>query len=343
MPEIFVSVIIPCYNVGSYIDEGILSILNQTYQNFEVVCLDDCSTDNTFDKLFEFSKLDSRVKVYKNSENIGLVGALNKLVELASSDVLIRMDPDDVSVYNRIELLVKAYVTSKSKVISSRYSLIDKFGNKMSYKGYDILFSANGIKYTSLFNSPIPHAPALIHKSIFLKFKYDNEYLAAEDYNLWVNLILNNFNDFLILNNVLYLYRIIETSTSFVNNSAQAENHLKISQKAINGILGLSTQNLNIKYSKNNFENIFYTHKIYLNTINEIKLIKEEFIKKIKPTIFELKEINSYTNQHSVFLTYKFFNSMNFIEKIKTTKIIFSNFDIFISKSSLRYILRRIA
>ena len=66
MSEVHVSVIIPCYNVDNYIEEGICSILNQTYTNFEVVCIDDCSTDNTYKILQNFSKIDSRVKVFKN-------------------------------------------------------------------------------------------------------------------------------------------------------------------------------------------------------------------------------------------------------------------------------------
>ena len=342
MSEIHVSVIIPCYNVDNYIEEGICSILNQTYTNFEVVCIDDCSTDNTYKILLNFSKIDSRVKVYKNLKNIGLVGTLNKLVEFATSDILIRMDPDDISVNYRIEKLVNTYIQTKSLVISSRYRLINKTGKHIPYKGYDILSSPNGIKFTSLFNSPIPHAPALIHKSIFSKFKYDKQYLAAEDYNLWVNLILSNFNDFVILKDVLYLYRIIDTSTSFINNSVQAKNHILISKKAINGILGLNYENLNVMYTKNTYERNIYTYELFQKSINELKEIKNLFIKKIKPTEIEIIEIKKYNNQHSVFLSYRFLKSMNFIEKIKSIKIILLNLNIYISFSSLKFLLKRI-
>lgn len=342
MSNLYVSVIIPCYNVENFIVEGINSILNQTYTNIEVVCIDDCSTDKTYEILLKFAQSDSRIKIFKNEKNLGLVGTLNKLIEFASNDILIRMDPDDISVENRIEKLVNEHTKTKSNVISSRYSLIDIKGKKLPYKGYDILFSPIGIKYTSLFNSPIPHAPALIHKDIFSKFNYDKEYLAAEDYNLWVNLILNDYNDFVILNEILYLYRINNTSASFVHNSIQAKNHLIISQKAVHGILGMSSENLNVLFSKNNFENNVYTEKKFKEIITELKQIKIEFIKKTKPNKLELKEINKYTKQHLVFLLYKFLKSMNLIEKIRVIKCVVSNFRTFISITSMKFILKRI-
>ncbi|MCH4826787.1 glycosyltransferase family 2 protein [Planococcus halocryophilus] len=98
-----VSVLIPVYNVENYIVEAVESILNQTYKNIEIIAVDDCSNDNTYELLHELQKRDNRIKIYKNSENMKIVETLNFAFRQSQGEYICRMDGDDISDLERIE------------------------------------------------------------------------------------------------------------------------------------------------------------------------------------------------------------------------------------------------
>lgn len=102
-----VSVVIPVYNAERYLRDSLNSIVQQSYENQEILCLDDGSTDNSAAILEEFKKHDKRIKVYKNRKNIGVGYTAQRLCELAKGKYIARMDADDVSFLNRIEKQVK--------------------------------------------------------------------------------------------------------------------------------------------------------------------------------------------------------------------------------------------
>ena len=91
------SVIIPVYNCEEYLDESVGGILNQTFQDIEVICVDDGSTDNSLKKLQEFAKEDSRMQVF-HQENQGGGAARNFALTKATGKYLYFMDADDVIV-----------------------------------------------------------------------------------------------------------------------------------------------------------------------------------------------------------------------------------------------------
>lgn len=100
-----VSVIMPTYNVKQYVGEAVESILNQTYENLEFVIVDDGSTDGTYEILIEYAKKDSRIKLYRNDTNKKICYTLNRGFELSSGKLILRMDGDDISTPNRLEIL----------------------------------------------------------------------------------------------------------------------------------------------------------------------------------------------------------------------------------------------
>lgn len=81
--------------------EAIESILNQTYERFELLIIDDCSNEKS-SKIIKSYK-DDRIKMFRNQENLGLAKSLNEGIKLASTDYIIRMDTDDIALKNRIE------------------------------------------------------------------------------------------------------------------------------------------------------------------------------------------------------------------------------------------------
>ena len=96
-----ISVILPVFNVEKYIVECIASILNQTIQDYELLIIDDCSTDKTLEMVAGFS--DNRIKIITKEKNSGLVDSLNLGMQLAKGKYIARMDGDDISVADRFE------------------------------------------------------------------------------------------------------------------------------------------------------------------------------------------------------------------------------------------------
>ena len=86
-----------CYNSQETLKDSIKSILIQTYENFEFLIIDDNSSDDTLKILKDFERSDERVKVYKNSLNIGLTKSLNILIEKSTGNYIARQDTDDIS------------------------------------------------------------------------------------------------------------------------------------------------------------------------------------------------------------------------------------------------------
>ena len=89
------TVLMPVYNVAPYVSDAIESVLSQTYSDFDLLVLDDCSTDNTADIVKSFK--DSRIRLVRNEVNLGLAENLNKGIELADTEFIARMDGDDIA------------------------------------------------------------------------------------------------------------------------------------------------------------------------------------------------------------------------------------------------------
>ena len=102
-----ISVIIPVYNVEKYLRECLDSVINQTYKNLEIICVNDCSTDSSPEILEEYAKKDRRIIIKKNPKNIGLGLTRNEGIKIASGEYIHCLDSDDWLELYAYEILVK--------------------------------------------------------------------------------------------------------------------------------------------------------------------------------------------------------------------------------------------
>lgn len=120
-----VSIIMPIFNSEKYLSIAIDSVLNQTYSNFELLLIDDCSTDKSSVIAKEYSETDQRVKYYKNEYNIGICGTRNRGIDISSGDFLMFIDNDDELHENLLEENLQILLENKADVIKFGRILID--------------------------------------------------------------------------------------------------------------------------------------------------------------------------------------------------------------------------
>ena len=106
-----VSIIIPVRNGAKFLRECLKSIVNQTYTNWELIVVNDNSTDNTISILKQFTKLDKRI-TWVNSKGIGIIEALKTGYSLSTGELITRMDADDIKFQNNLEILVNNLLKS---------------------------------------------------------------------------------------------------------------------------------------------------------------------------------------------------------------------------------------
>lgn len=185
--EPLVSVLIPVYNVEKYVKAAIESIQNQTYNNLEIIVIDDGSKDNTFEIVKELSKNDSRIRLYKNETNIKIVKTLNYALSLARGEYIARMDGDDISELDRIERKID-FLKENTDIDLVGCSLISIDSNGGVIKKIRKLQDFNLIRKTLRYTSPISHI-WVCKKTVYDKLNGYRELSGAEDYDFILRLI----------------------------------------------------------------------------------------------------------------------------------------------------------
>lgn len=126
-----VSIIMPSWNTGKFIAESIRSVLNQTYINFELIIVDDCSTDNTDKIVNEFLK-DKRIKYFKNEKNSGAAITRNKAIREAKGEWIAFLDSDDIWLPQKLEKQIK-FMNDNSYIFSyHNFEKIDESSNSLN-------------------------------------------------------------------------------------------------------------------------------------------------------------------------------------------------------------------
>lgn len=178
------SVILPVYNTVAFVWEAIHSILVQTYSDFELIIIDDGSTDGS---AFLISQItDPRVVKIFHSTNQGLVATLNEGFNRATGEYIVRMDSDDISTPDRLDVQIS---------FMDQNPLIDVCGAAFTTSSGGVLkvnpASHEEIKTWLLFHCCICHPATIIRNSMIhrLNIQYDSSYPHAEDYELWNRLV----------------------------------------------------------------------------------------------------------------------------------------------------------
>ncbi|MEI0612236.1 glycosyltransferase family 2 protein [Brachyspira pilosicoli] len=300
-----VSVIVPVYNVEEYLKECLDSIINQTLEEIEIICIDDCSTDSSYNILEEYAKKDNRIILLENKENMGVGYNRNIGIKKSQGEYISFIDSDD---YVSKDFLYNLYNTAKkydSDIVNTLniYRCVDNKINQFYYSFNEIEFKStvclDDIENSSSCKAITPYSVNKLYRQSFLSdinLNFITSKLgAAEDTNFTIKLMLNNpsisFN-----NKSIYYYRYTKSSlTNTINRNsilACIENMYDI-----------------IDYCKNNFPNLLNKiyHKTWIPVINFYFSSNEETKREVYKDIFDFANF--------IKIDYQFINKKSYYEQ----------------------------
>ncbi len=238
-----ISVIMPVYNGEKYLSEAIESILQQTYSNFELLAIDDGSTDRSYSILKRYQTSDSRVRILSNEGEKGIVGALNTGIKSANGEFIARMDSDDICMPNRFAVQLK--FLQQNPQIDVCGTWVRTFGFHQN-QIWQLPVQHHEIRVWMIFYGAIAH-PTVMWRSNSFKSKgilYNQDFIYAEDYELWER--ISKSVQFANIPQILLKYRTHEQNTSIVRRETQAHNSERVHIRQLQQ-LGLTPTLENLK------------------------------------------------------------------------------------------------
>jgi len=303
-----VSVLMPVYNCEAFIESAVKSILNQSFKEFELLLIDDCSTDATVDIVSKIS--DTRIKLIQKSENSGYTNSLNQGLNLAKGIYIARMDGDDISHPKRFEKQIQFLEQNTDYVLcGSNYKIIDT-ETIITLPEFN-----DDIRLTLLSYCCLAHPSVMFRKSIIdnNSLQYDKNKEPAEDYDLWSTLI--KYGKILNIQEPLLDYRVHQNQVSQLRITRQISSSKETKLKLISYVYNSFTHDelvvldkcistyreisdsdiklfhqIKVKLLKGNNSLQFYQEegfRLYLKRM-EITFIRSYFlqVKKYNPSVF---------------------------------------------------------
>ena len=230
-----ISVILPVYNAEKYIEEAINSILAQTYQNFELIVINDGSTDKSLNVINQYED-NNKVSIVTQNNN-GLIFTLNKGIDLAKGQYIARMDADDIAHPERFEKQLSLFESNPNLGVCSAST--ENFGAETNIT----IRSADNdmLKATLLFWPPFSHPAAMIKRSVLVdnSIYYREEFKHCEDFDLWSQLAL--YCQFSNVTEVMLKYRVHPDQVTNSFSDVVLDAHFRICQH------NLLTQGIELK------------------------------------------------------------------------------------------------
>lgn len=235
-----VSILMPAYKTASYLREAVDSMLAQTFKDFELIVLNDCSPDDTEEILDTYD--DPRIVRYKGEKNVGLSNVLNVGLEMARGKYIARMDSDDISLPKRLQIQVD-FLESHPNIdlVSVGMKL---FGAKEETWVRER--DPEKVKINALFHSPVLHASSMWRRDSFEKhgLRFRQEMVPSEDYDLWTRALVRGLK-LVNLPEVLYEYRIHDAQASLQTEIIKEKDREVQKNYMHLALPSLSTSNIN--------------------------------------------------------------------------------------------------
>lgn len=228
-----VSIILPTYNRSQLLDRSIKSVLDQSFEDWELIVINDFSIDNTQDILEEWQKRDLRIKVIRNDKNIagssGIYKNLNKGIEISKGKYIARIDDDDEWIdKDKLKKQVDFLENNPEYVLCGGGVIVVNDNDRELFRYFKNINDLE-IKRRALFANPFSHSTVMFLKEAAKKVGYYSQLRYAEDWDLWLK--LGNIGKFYNFPGYLTLYRLTSGNESFIHQKSQSKVILDIIKK----------------------------------------------------------------------------------------------------------------
>ena len=208
-----VSVIMAVYGAEKYLSQAIESVLNQTFSDFELIVINDCSPDNSLEIIKRYCEQDKRIVFVNNKVNLGPSGTRNVGLKLCRGDYIAIFDNDDVCMPDRLEKQVK-FLDNNPNIflVAGSYQYIDETSKLLD--NYIKSYTSDEVKIL------LPEKNLISHPTVMYRnagYSYREKLDPAEDYDLWLRMMEDGKNLY-IVKDVLIKYRIQGKSVTHTNN-----------------------------------------------------------------------------------------------------------------------------
>jgi glycosyltransferase involved in cell wall biosynthesis len=180
-----VSIVTPSYNSSQYIHQTIESVLLQTYQYWEMIIIDDCSVDNSYEIAVRYAKKDGRIKVYRMDKNCGAAMCRNKAIEFSQGDYLAFLDSDDIWLPEKLEKQLEFMQEDDCDFSFTEYEYMDEHSNSLDIKARII----KKLTYKKMLYYCFPGCLTVMYKQDFNNKVYGPNIPNMEDYGLFLKII----------------------------------------------------------------------------------------------------------------------------------------------------------
>ena len=203
-----VSIIVPMYNAEKFIGKTIESVLAQTYQNWEMLIMNDVSTDNSLAIVSMYAKKDERIKIVNTEKNVGVVKGRNFLIVLASGKYIAFLDADDYWHNEKLEKQIKFMKEKNASISCTEYTRVKENEEKIN----DVIIKEE-ISYNDMLKNNYLGCLTVIYDAKKIGKRYFKELEKNEDYVLWLE-IVKDVNTIYGLKENLAYYRVLDNSRS---------------------------------------------------------------------------------------------------------------------------------
>lgn len=247
-----ISIVTPTHNCEKYISKTIESILNQTYKDFELIIIDDFSSDGTLQIINSYK--DPRIKIIKNKKNMGAAYCRNKGIELSNGDYIAFLDGDDIWDPLKLEKQLKFMINNNYGFSCTNYYVMND--NIVTKK----VISPRRITHKKFLRTDyIGCLTVMYKKSIFPDLKIDESIMKRNDYALWLK--LSEKADCYCLSEYLATYNKHSDSISSISKAGLVKYHCELFKKL---------------YGFNNFKaNIFALRNVIYYILKEIRYVRK--------------------------------------------------------------------
>lgn len=204
------SILVAHYNNYNYFTECYDSILKQTYQEYEIILVDDCSTDDSYEKITELTKDNSKVKVFKNEENSGVGLTKKRCIDLASGEICGFVDPDDTLTENALQTIIENYTENNIVVYSQFYECDAKLNPIKLFPHSRAIKNGNKLFFNVFFEAT--HFFTFKREAYYKTSGINDKLTSAVDQDLYLKLY--EIGNFKFVKAPLYYYRIHEKGVS---------------------------------------------------------------------------------------------------------------------------------